>query len=256
MNSKHNFTAILILATVLFTSCSLGQYVIYSVNLITPPETVQTIPITVNVKIFVDNRANIESNKMLFVDKCRETIINNKAFCINSEGYYITYKESVANQLSQMLVKHFNKAKLFANTSFNDEIGNDYFLTGTLNSLYGMQEFTPTEPRANYEEKVREGILLFGAIGGAIAAASNLNSPGKVIIEISDLNLFRKDGTLIKDFGNFHKEYEGVFPVNANCRCIYDNVNARLRDFTTELIEKIRAELLEVAFLTSPANDK
>jgi len=60
--------------------------------------------------------------------------------------------------------------------------------------------------------------------------------------------LFKKDGTLIKDFGIYHKEFTGNFPINANCKCIYENVNDKLRDFNTELIEKIRNELLNVNF--------
>jgi len=249
MSTKRYLTAVIFFATTLLTSCS-GIYVIYSVNNITlPSETAESIPINVNVKTLTDNRANIENNKILFTNNSRDATIDNKVYCINLERDY----EAVAAQVTEMMVKHFNKAKLFTNASYNDETGADYYLTGTLNSFYGTQEMSTGVGGGAVVGAVVGGIL-FGAIGGAIAgtiastSAAKSKTPGKIIIELSDLMLFKKDGTLIKDFGSYHKEFTGNFPVDANCRCIYENVNAKLRDFNTELIEKIRAELVGVTF--------
>jgi len=141
MSPKHILTAIIIFATILLMSCSSRQYIIYSVNnIVLPPETAKTIPINVSVKTFTDNRANIESNKILYTSNSRDATIDNKVFCINIERDYIYSKEAVVNQITQMMVKHFNKAKLFANTSYNDE--SNYYLTGTLTHFYGMQKLS------------------------------------------------------------------------------------------------------------------
>jgi len=40
----------------------------------------------------------------------------------------------------------------------------------------------------------------------------------------------------------------GKFEASADCWCIYGNMNSKLRDFNTQLIEKIRKELLDVTF--------
>ena len=88
MHTKHYSTAILILATILFTSCSSSQYVIYSLAGITPSDTIKTIPINVNMKMLTDNRANNEDFRMLFSANSRKAKNDNKVFCFNVEKYY------------------------------------------------------------------------------------------------------------------------------------------------------------------------
>jgi len=239
MNTKHYLTAILVLVAVLLTACAPSQYVIYSVNNITTSGTLEVIPINVSIKILTDNRANIKENEILFTNS-QSIIIDRKRYCINSEKYY--NKAVVVNQITQLLVEHFKKAKVFTNVSYHEDLDNDYYLTGTLSNFYGEQDY----PEA--AGAVMATGMMFGAIGGAIAAAatSGAKTPGKIIIEITDIKLFRKDGALVKDFGDFYKEYEGDFPANTSCWCIYQNVNEKLRDFNTQLIEKIRYELLGV----------
>ena len=125
MYIKHYLTALLLFVTILFSACSSSQYVIYSVNNIKlPPQNAKTIPINVNVKILTDNRAKDKENKVLFSSSHAEVSIKGKKMCINAEKYY--KKEPVANLITQLWVKHFNKVKLFANASYNDEAGNDY----------------------------------------------------------------------------------------------------------------------------------
>jgi len=165
----------------------------------------------------------------------RETVINKKRMCINSEKHY--NKEAVVSQMTRLMVKHINSAKLFTNASYNENIDSVYYLTGTLNSFYGEQEFSV-------------GAVVgaqFGLIGAL--ATANLTTAGKIVIEISDLKLFRKDSILVKDFGNFYKEYNGDFKVDAYCWCIYGNINEKLKDFNTKLIEKLRTDLLNVNLL-------
>jgi hypothetical protein len=138
-------------------------------------------------------------------------------------------------KITQLLVEHMNKAQLFANVSYNTGFGSDYYLTGNLTNFYGEQEFST------------EAVIgsMFGLMGAL--ATANLTTPGVIIIEISDLKLFRRDDdALIKNFGSFYREYQGDFKVDADCWCIYRNMNQKLKDFNTELIEMIRAELLNI----------
>ena len=246
---------IIFLFPLLLLSCSSNKYVWinYSVNNVPVSEKVETIPISVNFHILSDNRANIEENKILFTEPHLITI-NEKKYCFNSEQHY--RQDSVVTQISRLFVKHANKVKLFTQTSLNESIGNEYYLTGTLNSFYGEQEFS-TAADAGNAAGVVAGVL-FGVIGGAIAggiaggiagaATSNMKTPGKIIIEMSDLKLFKNNGTLVKDFGSFFQEYKGDFREDGTCWCIYENVNVMLKDFNAKLIEKIREELEGVAF--------
>jgi hypothetical protein len=247
MNPRHIFSAIFIFALLFLTSCTPSRVVIYSLNNISLTESVQTIPINVDVKTLKDNRIHTEDNILLFNSNYPKVFIQDSSYCVNAEKYYKT--EPVVSQITQLMVKHFNKAKLFTHASYNENTDSDYYLTGTLNSFYGKQKFSGGSSGA-VAGAVAAG-LLFGVIGGAIAggiagATMNTKSSGKIVIEISDLKLFRKNGTLIKDFGSFYKEYEGDFEADAECWCIYSNVNSKLKDFNTELIEKIRAELLGI----------
>ena len=114
---------------------------------------------------------------------------------------------------------------------YNQSQQSNYYLTGTLNSFYCEQEFST-------------GAAIGASFGliGALATAG-IKTPGKIIIDISDLKLYKKDGNLVKDFGNFYKEYKDDFKADANCWCAYWNANQMLKDFNTHLIEKIRNDL-------------
>jgi hypothetical protein len=218
----------------------------------------EPIPISVNFHILQDNRANIESNKILFTRR-RVVEIDGKRFCINLEKHY--HKDSVVTQISRLFVKHANKVKLFTQTSLNENIGNGYYLTGTLNSFYGEQEpatttntITTADNSAN-NNAVVAGVIAGGIVGGVVGglivgvlATSKTCTPGRIVIEMSDLKLFENNGTLVKDFGSFFQEYKGYFRVKGNYSCIYENVNVMLKDFHAKLIEKIREELEGVAF--------
>ena len=206
----------------------------------------EPIPISVNFHILTDNRDNVEDNKILFASS-HMVAIDGKGFCVNSEQYY--RKDSVVTQISRLFVKHANKVKLFSQTSLNEDIGNGYYLTGTLNSFYGKQEYptatnTITTTDNNATNVAVAGALLGGVIGGLMeSSAYSINTPGTIIIEMSNLKLFKNNGILVKDFGDFFQEYKGYFRVDGNCGCIYENVNVMLKDFHAKLIEKIREEL-------------
>jgi len=229
LKSRNMKKLLLFLLSLFLTSCVSSRYINYSVNNITVPKDAESILIDVNIKTLTDNRAMIEDNMVLFTNP-RETTINKRRVCINSEKHY--YHESVVNQITRLLVKHINSAKLFSNATFNENMDSVYYLTGALYCFYGEQE---------YSVGAAVGAQ-FGLIGAL--ATANLTTAGKIVIEISDLKLFRHDGALDKEFGSFYEEYKGDFKVDASCWCIYGTINEKLKDFNTKLIEKLRTDLL------------
>ena len=243
----------LLLFPLLLISCSSNKYVWinYSVNNVPMPAKMEPIPINVNFHILSDNRANIEDNKILFAQS-HMLAIDGKEFCVNSEQYY--RKDSVVTQISRLFVKHANKVKLFTQTSLNENINNGYYLSGTLNNFYGKQEYpTATNTITTTDNSAANvavaGALLGGVVGGLMeSSAYEIKTPGKIIIEMSDLKLVKNNGALVKDFGVFFQEYKGYFKVDGNCGCIYENVNVMLKDFHAKLIEKIREELAREEF--------
>ena len=221
---------LLFLLPLLLISCTVSQKVIYKTDDISASQISKTIPIKVEIWVLNDNRANIKENGILFSNS-RQTKLEGKLYFINSEKNYL--KDSVASQITRIMVEHFNKAKLFEITSFGSSNYYDYYITGTLNSLYGEQQYSSAAAVGSQ----------FGLIGAL--ATVNAKSPGKILIDLSDLKLFKKDGTLVKDFGSFYKEYKDDFYVDAYGWCIFGNVNAKLKDFNTHLIEKIRIDMTE-----------
>ncbi len=222
---------IILLLPLFFAGCTVNQKIAYNLNDVTLPQETKPIAATVEVRILKDNRMNWEENSVLF-NQGPQTKINGKQLCINAEKHY--KKDSVVNQITKLIVEHFNKSQLFQQTYYNQNSNAKYYLTGTLNSFYSEEEFS-------------SGVAIGSSFGllGALAT-SGIKTPGRVVIEISDLKLFSKDGTLIKDFGNFYKEYKENFRPDASCWCAYWNANEMLKDFNTHLVEKIRNEMLNV----------
>jgi hypothetical protein len=213
--------------------CTVSQKITYQTDDLAAPQSVKTIPIWVEVQILSDNRTQADGNKILFTDP-RQTRRDGMSVCINSEEHY--KKDTVVNQISKMMSEHFNKARLFKGAFYNQSNYSGYYLTGTLNSFYGEQEFST-------------GALVgsqFGLVGAL--TTSGIKTPGKIIIDNSDIRLFKKDGTLVKDFGSFYKEYDEDMKADGYCWCIYANMNEKLKDFNSHLVEKIRADLADVTF--------
>jgi len=214
-------------------ACTVSQKITYKTSDLTSSNQINPIPIMVEIRILSDNRQQITDNKILFIEP-RQTKLNGKKTCINSEQHY--KKDSVVSQITRLLVEHFNKARLFNLTLYNQSNYSGYYLTGTLNSFYGEQEFSSGAAVG----------AQFGLIGAL--ATSGIKTPGKITIEIADIKLFKKDGTLIKDFGNFYKEYAEDLKADGYCWCIYANINEKLKDFNSHLAEKIRTDLAGTKF--------
>lgn len=222
---------IILLWPLFLIGCTISQKIAYKTDNLTLVEPVKTIPVKVEVRVLKDNRANNEGNSLLF-ENPRQIKHDKKTFCINSEKHYA--KDTVVTQITKLMVDHFNKAKLFEQVYYNQNNQSDFYLTGTLESFYGEQEFS-TGAAVGAQ---------FGLIGAL--ATAGIKTPGEIIIELSDIKLFKKDGTLVKDFGTFYKEYTDDFKADAACWCIYWNANEMLKDFHTHLIEKIRNDMADV----------
>lgn len=224
---------LILLLPLFITSCTYYQKVGYKTADIIVSPTTKTIPISVSVQVLEDNRLALTENAILF-SKPRQTAIDGKTMCLNSEKHYA--KDSVVFQITRILTQHMKTAALFESTSFKDSENCPYYLSGKLNAFYGEQGFSTAAAVG----------AQFGLIG-ALATAS-VKTDGKITIEVSDLKLFKKDGTLVKDLGSFYKEYVDSFRADGYCWCIYANVNEKLKDFNAQLIEKIRNDLSDIKF--------
>lgn len=219
---------IILLWPLFLMGCTISQKIAYKTDNIILDEPVKIIPAKVEVRVLNDNRVIHEENSLLF-ENPRQIRNDKKTWCINSEKHYA--KDTVVTQITKIMVDHFNRAKLFEQAYYNQNSQSDYYLTGNLESFYGEQEFSSGAAVG----------AQFGLIGAL--ATAGIKTPGKIVIELSDIRLFKKDGTLVKDFGSFYKEYVDDFKADAACWCVYWNANEMLKDFHTHLIEKIRNDM-------------
>jgi hypothetical protein len=192
-----------------------------------------TIPIFVEVHILDDSRASIEDNASLYKGS-RLYYLNGHDACINAEKYY--ERDSVSVQISKMLVDHFNDERLFKWTFLRENMYCNYYLSGSIRRYFGEQVFS-NAAYVGYQ---------FGLLGKA--ATAGLKTSTRVIIEIADLKLYKKNGELVKDFGTITKEYSEDMQVDGSCWCVYYNVNEKFKDFNAELVKKIRADLADIRF--------
>ena len=142
-----------------------------------------------------------------------------------------------------MRLEHLHLAKVFDTVIFNQTNIADYFITGDLSYLYGEQPASAVN-NTNY--------FLFPGFG-YVAVTKTYTSvakirPPQIVIEIKDLNLYRKNGELVKHLGDFRREYDEKLPVNASCWCIYKNVNDKLKEFNYDLARKIKEDLANISF--------
>ncbi len=210
--------------------CAVNQKITYNTkDLVHDPAV--PIPAKVEIRLLEDNRKNVPENSILF-EKPRQVRIDKKNYCVNSEKNY--KKSPAAEQITMLMAEHFNESGLFEETFYNQNEQSGYYLTGTLNSFYGKQKFS----------KGAAVGMQFGLIGAL--ATSDIKTPAEIVLEIADLKLFKKDGTLVKDFGTFYREYNEDMHVDGACWCIFWNVNIMLKDFNSRLTEKIRTELAGV----------
>lgn len=221
----------LIVVLSVFASCTPSRSIAYKKTGLLP--LIVSVPITVEIKEFIDQRSSSDLGVSQLAEP-RTTKKLDKKICMNSEKHY--KKNTVASQFSKQIAEHFEAIALFDKTTFGEAENVDYYITGNLVHFYGEQEFS---------NKALVGSQ-FGLIG-ALATAS-VKTQGEIVIEVSDLKLFKKNGELVKDLGSFKREYSEKMSVDGYCWCIYGNINEKLKDFNDLLAEKIQADLKSVKF--------
>lgn len=175
---------------------------------------------SLSVQTFQDIREELPDNQLYLKSKNIVAKVDNTKSCINAE---VLYKVPVGQQLADMFCQYLNKKAYFTNVLFNQKERTDYYVTAKVKNFSGYQ---------NYSTKAAVGSQ-FGLIGAL--ATMKLKTEGKIVIELSDVCVYYKNGTLVANIGDFKKEFEGDFPVDANCYCIYQNVNQSLASFNEEL---------------------
>jgi phenylpyruvate tautomerase PptA (4-oxalocrotonate tautomerase family) len=225
---KMKIKIILIGLVTVFSSCTINKTITYSTKDIQSNQDQKLSKIIFDVEEFTDKRKDSSDNGIFYVNprKCK---LDGQQVCINSERHY--KKEPVPRQITHMLVEHLNKKNSFKTVVMNKKDTADYYISGNLTKFYGKQGFSTAAAVG----------AQFGLIGALATAGAK--TKGKIIFEITDLKIYDKKNQVVKDIGTFRKEYEGDFPADAYCWCIFDNVNAKLKEYFTELIGTIETEL-------------
>lgn len=206
---------------VFFTACTPSQKIIYDVSRYQPAS--EQVNASLSIQTFQDIRQEFSDNQFQLEAKSPTNtvaIFDSNGSCINAEKLY---KVPVGQQMATMLNKHLNRKAYFTDVLTNQKELTDYHVTANVKYFIGYQKFST---------KAAVGAQ-FGLIGAL--ATMNLKTEGKIIIELSDICLYDKAEILIAEIGDFKKEYDGDFPVDANCYCIYRNINEALSEFNEEL---------------------
>ncbi len=212
--------------TLFMVSCKPAQKISYNTNNIQKYH--ESSKVSLSVQQFEDIRSQSEISLAQRQAKDVVQKINGQNNCINADKYY---KVPVGLQMADIFAKHLNQKTYFADVFVDQKEKTDYYITAKIKHFYGIQKFST-------KAAVGAGFGLIGAI-----ATAGLKTEGNIIIELSDVSLYDKENNLIASLGGFKKEYSGEFPVDANCYCIYQNINQRLMDFNEELAQALFQEV-------------
>lgn len=212
----------------IMVACKPTQKIAYRTDSIIGLETAQNINVSLSVQTFEDIRSQESDNFLHLSAKQWKDRINGESSCFNSE---VLYKTPVAEQMTFIFSQHLG-IKLPQVTVFtNYKENTDYYLEAKVKYFYGLQKFSTSAAVG----------AQFGLIGALATASAKTN--GTIIIELTDIKIFDKQNNQIASIDTFRKEYEGDFPADANCYCIYQNVNQKLQEFNDELIGLLSLEL-------------
>jgi len=211
----------------LIASCKPAQKIVYSTDKLRAME-IPSTNLSLSVQTFEDIRSQSEINAAHFAAKQWQTKINGEQSCINSE---VLYKTSAVEQMTAIFTQHLAKKIPQISVFTNQKEHTDYYLEAKVKHLYGIQKFSTAAAVG----------AQFGLIGALASAGAKTR--GTIIIELIDIKVFDKQNNLIATIGDFRKEYEGEFPADANCLCIYRNINQKLSEFNEELISLLSMEI-------------
>jgi hypothetical protein len=230
----YSFLAAVVLA---LAGCTPTRDISYDIKDVMPADSASTpgFSITKNITLrispFFDVRDTVPENTVLFVQG-RESDVDGKHSCINSEENY--KKRTVAGQVTEMMTEHFRKRNTFKMIADTGAGPCDYYLTGDLRSFYGAQEFSTSAKVGS----------MFGLIGAL--ATSGAKTKGNVVIEFTNLTIHRTSDGNAKPINNYLATYSGDLRADANCWCIFDNVDDQLKlaiDKFAPIVEQAVAEL-------------
>ena len=219
---------IFFLCVLMTVSCKPSQKIAYNTDKLKTLEVNNVNNISLSVQTFEDIRSQYEDNASHLAAKQWKAKIDGEQSCINSEVLYKTpATEQITTIFAQHLAKKIPQIRVFTNQKENA----DYYLTAQVKHFYGIQKFSTGAAVGAH----------FGLIGAL--ATANAKTQGRIIIELIDIKVFDRQNNLVTSVGNLRKEYEGEFPADANCYCIYQNVNQKLSEFNDELIGLLSLEL-------------
>ena len=200
----------------MMVACKPTQKIAYNTDKIQQLKIDRNIKVSLSVQSFEDIRSQSENNAVHFAAKQWKAKINGEQSCINSE---VLYKTPVSEQMTAIFAQHLAKKMPQILVFTNQKENADYYLEAKVRQFYGIQKFSTAAAVG----------AQFGLIGALATAGAK--TQGTIIIELTDIKLFDKQNNLITSVGDFRKEYEGEFPADANCFCIYQNINQKLSEF-------------------------
>jgi len=233
---QSRLSLLLLVAFLLIGGCTPTREISYSLKDINTYYTsdslyLNTLRVTLSIEPFADVRQQVADNGILFV-RGRETELNEKDYCINSEEHYASDK--VTTQVASTIAGHLGKRRTFKSVVSVSKEVSDYYLTGKLKRLFGEQEFSSAARTGSY----------FGLIGALATAGATTNA--NVLIEFTDLVLYRKsDGATMK-LEDVNESFTGEMPADAYCWCIYDNVNDQLKAAVEKFAVKVEHAVAEM----------
>jgi len=215
----------------MMVSCKPTQKIAYRTDKIQQLEIDRNINVSLSVQPFEDIRSQSENNAVHFSAKQWKAKINGEQSCINSE---VLYKTPVSEQMAAIFAQHLAQKMPQIRVFTNQKEHSDYYLEAKVKQFYGIQKFSNAAAVG----------AQFGLIGALATAGAK--TQGTIIIELTDIKLFDKQNNLIALVGDFRKEYEGEFPADANCFCIYQNINQKLSEFNEDLINLLSLEIRKI----------
>jgi len=211
--------------------CALNQPIRYNMSDIAPSGMTELKGITLSVEPFSDSRTLVRENGIVFTAG-RETRIDGKKVCINSEEHY--NKEPVASQITAAVSEHLKQRAAFKEVLVNSKNSADFQLQGSIRQFYSQQNFS-------YAAAVGSQFGLIGAL-----VTMNAKTLGTIKIEFTDLRILDRDGNQVKALESIVKTFENELPADAYCWQAFWNANSKLRLVVDLLAENVEKGLSEI----------
>jgi hypothetical protein len=227
----------IVLSLVVLVGCTPTRDITYSVKGIEKVSLedsvhARTHTLGLRIALFEDVRQAAPENGILFLRE-RETEVNGMDYCINSEKHY--KKGTVPAQVAKIMATHIDKRGTFKKVTSDSTALQDYVLTGKITRLYSAQEVSTSAKVGSF----------FGLIGALATSGATTN--GEVVIEFSDLAVRRASDGVQKRIPDVAESFSGELHADAECWCVYDNLNDRLKLAVERLSVAVEQAVAELA---------